>query len=494
MRFPNIAKTSKRRTIGVILLSIAAVLITLISLRTESPDQQEEIWFKSLAPWSSLKQIAPATNFWPKISPEGTEFLLKKLRRQESAFEKCYRKFWFQLPEIGHKFLRAPASPEADRMRAAFAFGKYGPQPGAVELGLIQLASSDPDGDVRAEALLALINWPAGENKLIPLLLKATKDSYQPVRSTAVRALAFVSSFSDDVEQALIAALGDPDVAVRQGAQAALLQNRWARKRQYPTIWKLTKSSDENVRLTACSTLVQLGIKSPELVQILTAMLSSTKELNRREAVALLGGQGPLAKPALPQLVALLDRMDSSTQATLLWSIGQIGPGPELMPTLTRFLNSTNGNVRSPAVFALGAMGPAAASAVPALVECLSSDRGPRNNAANALGRIGPAAKSALPVLRRLVEDPDFMVQQNAAFAIWRIARETNHVSILVRGLDQARKSLVTLGNVSWLCGILGEMGPAASDAIPILDELCHHEQEYIRIAATNALEKIKTP
>jgi HEAT repeat protein len=116
-------------------------------------------------------------------------------------------------------------------------------------------------------------------------------------------------------------------------------------------------------------------------------------------------------------------------------------------------------------------MGPAASNAVPALILTLG-DTDPearrvwlRAGVATALGEIGPSAGNAVPALKLLLNDPDPDLCWKAAFAIWQIDGDRDvALPVMLRsypGCNRAEK---------WhLVRDLGEMGPRAKDAVPLL-------------------------
>jgi HEAT repeat protein len=118
--------------------------------------------------------------------------------------------------------------------------------------------------------------------------------------------------------------------------------------------------------------------------------------------------------------------------------------------------------VRRAAADALGLMGPRALAAVPALIERLvDCDRQLETIAAQALARIYPAwyegnlARTAVPALIGKLEDRDRHVRQAAA-------------------------------------DVLGRMGQRASAAVPVLLRNSSHNDEYVRLSAQRALDRIE--
>lgn len=148
---------------------------------------------------------------------------------------------------------------------------------------------------------------------------------------------------------------------------------------------------------------------------------------------------GPLGKPAMPELIALLQHHDSGVRRTAARCLGHIGPEAEVavpailpllserntglpilaamdalgeihrmpevvVPAMLAFLQGSRAewNYASPAMSVLRAYGAQATSAVPAIEAYLvHADADKRNNALNALNQIDPEA-AARHIARRL--------------------------------------------------------------------------------------------
>jgi HEAT repeat protein len=194
-------------------------------------------------------------------------------------------------------------------------------------------------------------------------------------------------------------------------------------------------------------------------------------------------------------------------------------------------LNSSEPEVRYQALFALGAIGTEAGAAVPALATILTEDADAeaRHQAALALAKMVPASRTAVPALARALTDEEPAVRMNAAFALLRLrtearpaipalieamgdkANDTNlkqfHCTIQemaalalgrastgssegVAPLTAALKAARTPEMRRTVARALGEIGPPARSAVPLLRALLKEDSD-VRRAATEALEKI---
>lgn len=198
-------------------------------------------------------------------------------------------------------------------------------------------------------------------------------------------------------------------------------------------------------------------------------------------------------------------------------------PPPHLYALMDRLQDADSG-VRMAAARALAHYGPAASNAISRLEELLTDpDRMCRPAAAYALGIIssnhadlavgvmlgqqqtnntwtgdiayqlyaalGPAARRAEPALRREVNDSATQgFSGPPAFALWRVTGEASPEIIhgLTRGATQAIQRFQTMS----LKG-LREIGPPASNAVPVLRQLRNAPHRTLQSLAEDALEAI---
>ncbi len=133
----------------------------------------------------------------------------------------------------------------------------------------------------------------------------------------------------------------------------------------------------------------------PALVQELISELKSFNWAEQANAAFVLGQLGPLARPAVPAMVAALEaRMDNVSQeiAFALPKIGAKDAVPELVKALSP---SASVDIHEWHVMrCLAELGPAAIDAVPYMVPYL--DNGANTGAVKALTKIGPSAAPAI--------------------------------------------------------------------------------------------------
>lgn len=146
-------------------------------------------------------------------------------------------------------------------------------------------------------------------------------------------------------------------------------------------------------------------------------------------------------------------------------------------------------DVRMRAVAILRDMGgPGIKAAVPDLIARLDdSDPHVRLHSAITLGNIGPEAISARPALEPFLKDKSHTVRVYTAIAAWKITGNVEpSLTILEAGL-QDRKAPFCWAAAAFL----GEMGPAARRAIPLLAEATKYADKDVASLALQSLAEI---
>jgi HEAT repeat protein len=146
---------------------------------------------------------------------------------------------------------------------------------------------------------------------------------------------------------------------------------------------------------------------------------------------------------------------------------------------------------RAEAVRALLRAGPQPATEVAALVDALRSEVDVlRFHAATALGDFGPDGRPAVPALTQAsLWDEEPAVRVGAAVALWKIDRKGPLVlQVLTEALGDANEL------ICWVAAEgLGQMGPAAREAVPALRRASRRDfrLSLIRAGVRLALERI---
>ena len=162
----------------------------------------------------------------------------------------------------------------------------------------------------------------------------------------------------------------------------------------------------------------------------------------------------------------------------------------EIVPALARAMRDPDSDLRVVAVSTLGliAVKHQSQRALAALVEALDSPHEEvRRFATGKLAEGNQAQSQALPSVLGRFSDPSVGVRLEAALAVWRIGQQTNDaVTVLVSALGA--NSPTDRGNAA---NHLSLIGPAAKQAIPVLEQKLNDPDQYVRQWASIALQKI---
>jgi HEAT repeat protein len=167
--------------------------------------------------------------------------------------------------------------------------------------------------------------------------------------------------------------------------------------------------------------------------------------------------------------------------------LGRIGPGAAAsVPALAEALREPDDPISRTAAGALEQIGPAS---VLALLGALHDrDGGVRVWAARALGAIDHRAPAAVAALTEAMRDPEARVRVLAAEALWLIAEDPASIAILAEVLGNEE---LAPGERQGAAQVLGQIGPAARAARPMLTKLTEAGNFLLRSAAADELRKV---
>ena len=136
-------------------------------------------------------------------------------------------------------------------------------------------------------------------------------------------------------------------------------------------------------------------------------------------------------------------------------------------------------------------LGPDAGEAIPTLMTDLrGTNVGRAVLSTEILGHLGDKGRVALPQLEEMLRHDDIRVRVRAAGAIWKLASRTNEVlPVLLAALQD--ESIHRGGARRFAAEALGDMGPAAEAAVPLLQAMLNDRQSGLPQAASQALSKI---
>ncbi len=298
--------------------------------------------------------------------------------------------------------------------------------------------------------------------KAIPAMLPQLKSELVLVRREAA---AFLEKFAKDAKPALpqlAAALSDSDAFVRKSAAAALGALGADALPALPDLIKLLETGDALNRATVAGVIENIGAPAKDAVPSLLQLIQD-KTLAARTAAG-----KALAKMGAPGLDALLSMLKSPRdEVRAAASLALPHCGDAAMPGLAEALKSDNTDMVASAVSVLdrmgGARGPAIAPLIPLLRHKLSAIR---SAVPAVLAKCG--ARAVKPLIVALDTSPDATPELRSAMtdALGRAGKDA--IPPLIEIIKAKRDVPLYFSAIE----ALGKIGPAASDATPLLMDL----------------------
>jgi HEAT repeat protein len=313
----------------------------------------------------------------------------------------------------------------------------------------------------------------------------------QRVATLFTRALAD-SDQSSVFSAASLLARVDPAEARRQVAQLALKfadPNKPIDRVTLDALWGLERAAKD------------------EGLPFLISLLSERGSLERSFATMILGSFGPGAAPAVPKLIANLERSRRQVEFQTIETLGNIGPDAKsAVPVLLEILNDStlapppanNSTQTQPASYheyamrALGKIGDADPEVLAAIRKHLSNESpAQRSTAMHALARLAPDSPQVLnEIVEILRNDTVGNVRAHAALAISSMSGDRDPaVEPLAEALQDSDTNIRKMATIA-----LGSTGPAAKPALPalrqaLLESRCGIPNLPTPIAGQNAFQ-----
>ncbi len=393
--------------------------------------------------------------------------------------------------------IEALKSPKS-RYWATLALTEIGPESAPAVEPLAQLAA---EGEIE-EQMQAILALAAIGEKAAPaaaVMAKALDSGDSSLRFAAAFALGSVRS--TDADAALEKAAGDNDPFLAEVVA-------WARAKIHPENKSLVDeavkrlreglhSEQPSERTAAASALSDIAETLDESVRLQLANEFADLLSDPDPAVGLSGGAAlvRLGATALEPLRVRLS--DPVLRGRVLEILAALGSNAKpVVDDVIKALDDSDPMVQGEAAVAIAAIGPDAVAAVPTLLKTLADDKAApdsRYSAAYALGRIGPAAQPAAEQMRSLITSPDEVLATVAAWSMLKITPDDK--SLLDQAIPALRKAVrADRELVRFEAAVtLGDIGPDASSAIPILELVSEEDSSrQVREAAGKALKKIR--
>lgn len=414
------------------------------------------------------------------------------------------------------------------------------------------LKEKDPSLRMQAAHALAITNRE--RDKVVPVLIEGLKIDSVPIRLQALQALQNMGPAGAAAALPILELFEDKDPQVRQQALYTIQNIRPDAKLVLPHLTKMLKHEDPTVRQQSIGALQNLGGDLKAVKDDLMPLIKD-KDVNVRTSVLPLFGR--MGEAGIPILIEGLEDKEPQVRWTSAQALQSMGAaGKKAIPHLLAGIKDENVNVRHNCIFALTNMGnegadalvksipdfkdvdarmvamqqliygPHRAKVVPMVLEGLKSkDATMKLSCVQMVQNIG-RLKEAWTLLVELVEDKDANVRQSAAFAVvnqgpegWpaleKIFSKTPDAGVKLAIVQtfqnygfQPKDSIGKLidclkeknPQLRWMtCHVLGNMGAAAKEAAPLLQDLLKDPDTNVQTHARLALnrmgvEPMKTP
>lgn len=436
---------------------------------SSSPQELAKTVRKQLAD-ADPSVVLTALHTLADMEEDAVPFLLEALADPKS-------RFWAEvvLAEIGEEAAAAVAplaeiagtGAVEDRVQAILALARIG-KPAAAAAPQLIAALESPDDSLQYVAAYALGSARAAEGDAA--LEKAAASDDQFLAAIAAWARARIHPEDADLRSRAVgqleAELADESPALRQAAIDGLsgladAMDAAGRKKLASQLTGMIVDPVQTVGLSAGGALIRLGA---DAVAPLREALGSAAV--RNDAMEILGEIGAAARPALDDMVAGLTDSDADYQSDSAMAIAAIGAEAAVaVPTLEKLVSeaATASEVRYAAIYALG--------------------------------RIGAPAAAAEPLLRKLADSDDDLLATVAVWAALKI--KPDDASLFDAAIPKLRHALRNDRELVRLeaAVALGEIGPRAGSALPMLEMLAEEDPaKPVRGAAAEAVRRIRPP
>lgn len=233
-------------------------------------------------------------------------------------------------------------------------------------------------------------------------------------------------------------------------------------------------------RERAAEHLAELGPDAKDALPVLRLSLKKNSELRAMAAYAIWRIDGKADESVQTVLAMLAGEDEDRAHRHAAWLAYRMGPAAkDAVPALCQAIVGGDERTQEMSIHAVAAIRKRADIAVPALVKALTAHNGrSTSDAAEALGEFGAEAKPAVPALTALLGKTKDYDRIEVAFALWKIGGKADiAVPVLIDEIKTGQYYYRASRR-------LGEMGPAAKAAVPILTQIAENGS----VAAAGAL------
>jgi HEAT repeat protein len=408
-----------------------------------------------------------------------------------------------------------------ERMRAAWVLARLGPDAKDALGDLLEVAGADKTPDVRISALAALPHVRPTIEDIRPLLNDALENRFPPLRLAAadwlwhldpkdprpVKIVAGLLKEASCLNQGLkillhhreaaapavpsvMDLLSHPNPYFRAAAVQTLDQLAMGPKELQQKLVAALGDSDPSVRMAAAVALRRLGVEDRAVVDSLPKSFAAMPEFLRPITLPALAGLGPAVKDAVPGLEGLMPATHSLARVPWIEALAAIDPAmvAKWKPTLEEAFDQFGS---MSAARLLGQQYPKETKYVDFLVGKLQDSASDSNRfaAVMTLANGGAWARPTVPALRQALEDSQARVRIQAALALEKLEPKKHKiVPVLIEALRDREDFNVR----TQAANALATLGPAARDAVPALRAAVCDPVSVVRFTANEALWKIE--
>jgi HEAT repeat protein len=342
-------------------------------------------------------------------------------------------------------------------------------------------------------AILVLSDLGPQAKDAVPSLLKALDSDKPEVRREVLMCLGEIGPGAKDAIPQLTQALEDEDKAVVFAASYALAKIGVEAKSASRAISQGLRSEDEFLQIVSAWALIKVNADNETAIEKGLPWLLQGLQNRENKAVRIAAARAIVdLKPPHEILIPKISKiMEEGTPETRAELIEAVAAvGAEAVPGLSRALKYED--IRPMAAQALGQIGPDAAEAVPALTQYLAeSNTETQREILFALGQIGAASKSAVPEVLKQLENEDEDVRYSAVFALGNIGQEASDaVPELIKNI-KSDDEFYRLVSAWALVKISPKNEELAKLGLPLLILALKHDRAFVRIEAINTLGEL---
>lgn len=284
--------------------------------------------------------------------------------------------------------------------------------------------------------------------------------------------------------------MGHDDPLIRQQSIGILLQNSAKDQQLVGDMSVFLEDSDPSVQRLAIDALKTLGPLAKSTLPAVTELVGGDETDVRDSALAFIGSHGVAASGSVLHLRQLLAAGgDTDWVVAIISTLGMIGEGAQAATDdLVNQLSHREAEIRQASLQALASLRLDLATMRPHLLQALrDSDERVRSEASSSVRRLGARGGALVADIIPLVSQPQ--VKEDAERLLDRLERykpDANTIYVLLKLLDSSETE-VQYRAIRFLGLALGD----AKEAVPRLQSFLEHEDEKLRKAATEAIEKI---